>query len=69
MAAQSRAMSYGLGFGHVLRQHKIFFPRAFYLCLRPAGGWLINVIWHRQLSKIYFATLRGRLEGYFSPES
>ena len=65
-AAQSRAMSYGLGFGHVLRHHKIFFPRAFYLCLRPAGGWLISILLRRQLAKIYFATLRGRLEGYFS---
>jgi glycosyltransferase involved in cell wall biosynthesis len=69
VAAKSRATSYGLGFGHVLRHHKIFFPRAFYLCLRPAGGWLINVILRRPLSKIYLATLRGRLEGYFSPEA
>jgi glycosyltransferase involved in cell wall biosynthesis len=66
-AAQSRARSYGLGFGYVQRMHKMPFLIFVYLCMRPAAGWLLNFARGRKSSGVYLATLRGRLAGYFHP--
>ena len=61
----SRAYSYGMGFGYVLRRHRMPFVLSLYLCIRPAGGWLWNITHDRRSSAISLATLRGRLLGYF----
>jgi len=68
-AVQDRAFTDGLGFGYVMRRHKIPLPHAFYLCIRPAGGWLLNILHRRTLARVYRATLLGRLEGYFSSQA
>jgi glycosyltransferase involved in cell wall biosynthesis len=68
-AVRDRAFTDGLGFGYVMRRHKIPLPQALYLCMRPAGGWLLNVLSRRPLARVYRATLLGRLEGYFSSQA
>jgi glycosyltransferase involved in cell wall biosynthesis len=68
-AVRDRAFTDGLGFGYLLRRHRIPFSFALYLCIRPAGGWLLNVFRRGPLGRVYLATLLGRLEGYFGPQS
>lgn len=67
--AQKQALSYGLGFGYVLRRHKFSVLTVLYLCLRPAGGWILSVLIFRPIARVYLATLRGRLDGYFSSQA
>ena len=65
----ARARSFGLGFGYVLRRHRVPFWISLYLCTRPAAGWLINYVRRRPVSSEYLATLRGRLAGYLNLSS
>lgn len=62
--ARIRARSYGVGFGHLLRRHKLPVTYSLYMCLRPVGGGLIAVVRRRPGAGIYWATLTGRFEGY-----
>jgi glycosyltransferase involved in cell wall biosynthesis len=63
--ARIRAHSYGVGFGYLLRRHKLPLLHSLYLCARPAGGCLLALIRRRPGADIYWATFRGRLEGYW----
>ncbi len=62
----ARARSYGIGFGRLLRKHKLPLSYSLYMCTRPAGGWLLAVARRRPGAGVYWATLKGRLEGYWS---
>lgn len=68
-SAQSRAQSYGVGFGYLLRRHKLPLLYSMYQCARPVGGWLIARFRRRTSAPLYLATLRGRLKGYFSSQA
>lgn len=63
-AARVRSHSYGIGFGYLLRKHRLPLLYSLYLCTRPAGGWLLALARRKPTADIYRATLMGRLEGY-----
>src|SRR5579875_1011017 len=64
-SARSRARSYGIGLGHLLRKHKLPLTYSLYTCARPAGGWLLALARRSPGAALYWATLKGRLEGYW----
>lgn len=64
-AAQVRARSYGIGFGYLLRRHKLPVLYSLYYCMRPSIKWLIKSLYSREQAAVCFASFRGRLTGYF----
>ncbi|TDH64009.1 glycosyltransferase family 2 protein [Dankookia rubra] len=68
--AVERAALYARGMGFVLRRHAV--PAGVWLpfMVRPLGGILVSALRGRWLAARYYAaTLRGRLEGFLTPDA
>ena len=65
--AVARAHRYGLGLGFALRRHAVPLTTWGPLLYRPLGGVGVSLLRGRRLNaRYYWATLRGRLEGFMA---
>lgn len=66
-ATRSRGVSYGMGYGWVLRQHRFSKAQVMYHCLRPIGGMIVALARGR-LDRAHFSwnVARGRIRGYLT---